>query len=290
MNIEQSKPTATFEEVSPETASDWLKCNVRNRPLSRAEMNRIRSAMDGGRWVVNGDAIRFDKDGILIDGQKRLTAISLGDKTYSMLVVRGLPPMAFETIDQQQRRTAGHVLAISKVPNASVVAAAAALALAYERYGDPFASRGGTRSDIVTISRFVDSNPEIIECASLTSGNKWVRKYMRGSISSFLMFHWWRRRDELSRMFDRLNTGEGLSINSPVLHFRNRLVDIATTAGTTPDPQMICALSQKAIIAYMDRKPLKILRIRTNGASEDISSLYKRNALMRQVNITGEGA
>lgn len=270
------EPTANFEQVSPETARSWLETNVRNRPLSRPEMARIRSAMKEGRWVINGDAIRFDTDGILIDGQKRLTAVSLGEQTYTMLVVRNLPPLAFETIDQPQRRTAGNVLSIAKVTNSNTVASGAYLAMSFIESGDPFFKIGSARPDVRQVKSFVDDNPSLVEAASFAVSNAWAKRYMRSSVSTFILWLWWGRQSEIKMFFDKLKNGDGLSVRSPILLLRNRLQDLASQTGQKSSSKHICALTQKAMIAYMDGSPMRLLRLNSN---ENTVDLYKRNAL-----------
>jgi hypothetical protein len=60
--------------VTPELAKQWLEANTHNRPLSEELVIAYMVDMLDGRWQYNGDAIRFDHTGRLIDGQHRLHA------------------------------------------------------------------------------------------------------------------------------------------------------------------------------------------------------------------------
>jgi hypothetical protein len=82
------------------------------------------SYMESGEWLENGDTIRFDWNGMLLDGQHRLEAIVKSGIPQMCLVVRNLDPKVFDSIDQGIRRTNGDALNARQVPNANVHAAA----------------------------------------------------------------------------------------------------------------------------------------------------------------------
>jgi len=82
------------------------------------------SAMIEGEWLYNGEAIKFDRDGRLVDGQHRLEAVVKANKPIAFLVIRGLDPEVFKTIDTGKKRSAGDVLAIKGVKNPNAVGAA----------------------------------------------------------------------------------------------------------------------------------------------------------------------
>ena len=63
-----------------------------------------------GRWRVTTNAIGFDWNGRLIDGQNRLRAIARGTITVESLVVRGLDPDAAKVIDSGTGRTTKDIL------------------------------------------------------------------------------------------------------------------------------------------------------------------------------------
>lgn len=57
--------------------------------------------------------IAFDKNGILRDGQHRLTAIVDEGRDAKMVVTFGIAPEAFSVMDTGSRRTASDVLEIN---------------------------------------------------------------------------------------------------------------------------------------------------------------------------------
>ena len=116
-----------FEKISPATAERYLSFNTANRTQAASRILSYANQMAGGKWVDNGETIKFDQDGTLIDGQNRLLAIiragkeNPGFEGVEMLVVRGLPPVAKDTVDQGKPRSMGDLFKMNGVPNASKV-------------------------------------------------------------------------------------------------------------------------------------------------------------------------
>jgi len=79
--------------VTPRMAREWLKnCNTMNRPIRPAHVETLRISFERGEYVTTHQGLAFSDDDVLIDGQHRLTAISLlpDDASFAMLVTRGL--------------------------------------------------------------------------------------------------------------------------------------------------------------------------------------------------------
>lgn len=95
------------EEIGPKEAEAYLALNKKgNRKIIRRNLDWLSREMQTGRFQpFNGDTIRFNDKGELIDGQHRLMAIIATQKTYSFIVVRGVPEDAFPTIDEGVTRT-----------------------------------------------------------------------------------------------------------------------------------------------------------------------------------------
>lgn len=110
--------------VTPKLASKWLAQNKGNRPLSQKTIEQYAAAMTAGEWKLNGDTIRFDIQGNLIDGQHRLHACVKSGKTFQCYVVTDLPVEAFDTIDQGRPRTIADVLARRGEKNYSTLSSA----------------------------------------------------------------------------------------------------------------------------------------------------------------------
>lgn len=82
------------EKITPAKAKEYLKKNV-NNPRGKNSLNRrivktYADDMANGLWELNGEAIVFDEDGFLKDGQHRLAAIILSGKTIETCAIRGV--------------------------------------------------------------------------------------------------------------------------------------------------------------------------------------------------------
>jgi hypothetical protein len=114
--------SSSVEDITPETAAEWLKLVAPSqRPLNARHVNRLADDMTSGRFLSNGDPIRFDWDGRLVDAQHRLAAaVKAGFTLRRIVVVRGLAPETITTIDTGSKaRTASDVLKMrgaGKVP------------------------------------------------------------------------------------------------------------------------------------------------------------------------------
>lgn len=117
--------TAAFEVITPELAEQYLETNVGNqRKLSTLVASRYIKSMLQGLWRVNGEAVKFDSTGSLCDGQHRLTACINAQKSFETLVIRGLEPEVFDSLDTGKQRSAGDVLRMMGVKSYASVSGA----------------------------------------------------------------------------------------------------------------------------------------------------------------------
>ncbi|MEO8466269.1 MAG: hypothetical protein ABI640_13075 [Gammaproteobacteria bacterium] len=110
-------PTFEIEQITPSMATRYLAENRTNRPMGRGVVARYVQEMQAGEWLMNAEAIKFDWDGRLVDGQHRLAAIEKAGVPVQILVARGLDPEVFKTLDTGHKRSASDVLAIRGAKN-----------------------------------------------------------------------------------------------------------------------------------------------------------------------------
>ena len=98
--------TSKVETITPEIARDYLSKNSRNprKTMDRSVIRKYADDIEAGLWQLNGEAIIFDEDGFLKNGQHRLCAVILANKPIRTLVVRGVG-REITTWDGQYRRT-----------------------------------------------------------------------------------------------------------------------------------------------------------------------------------------
>ena len=90
MKPEELGLEVTVETITPEMAEQYLGFNHQHREIKSSKVDKLASAMIEGDWQLNGKTIVFDKDGKLLNGQHRLTAVVLSGQPLTTLVVRGI--------------------------------------------------------------------------------------------------------------------------------------------------------------------------------------------------------
>jgi len=110
---EDKEPYDVIMEVGPPRAFQWLEGNTHNRPITQAHVDRLARDMKAGRWRLTHQGIAFDTDGLLVDGQHRLWAITEADMTVVMRVFFNEPPDNRHVLDTGARRTNLDVLTIT---------------------------------------------------------------------------------------------------------------------------------------------------------------------------------
>lgn len=122
----------TVETITPEIAKGYLKLMAKNRKLTDARVIELALQMEAGDWVLNGETIKFDVNGNMIDGQHRLEACILSGQPFATYVARGIAdPKAFATIDTGRSRTHGDVFSAAGIKDANNVSATAYLLYQY---------------------------------------------------------------------------------------------------------------------------------------------------------------
>jgi hypothetical protein len=100
------------EIITPEIAAELLKRNKSNRPIKKAHVRKLVNILQTGAWIYNGETIKVDIHGNLIDGQHRCMAIVSSGIAAEVEVIRDLPPECVNTIDQGKKRTLADLLAM----------------------------------------------------------------------------------------------------------------------------------------------------------------------------------
>lgn len=116
-------PHADVVTVTPELAAEWLRRNGHNRPIRKNTVTNYARDMRAGRWAMNGEAVKFAIDGMLLDGQHRLTAVTVAGVPVNMLVITGLPNDTQKTMDSGVKRTTGDALGLEGEKNSQMLAA-----------------------------------------------------------------------------------------------------------------------------------------------------------------------
>lgn len=239
------------EIITPNIATEMLRHNKSNRTISRAVAERYAKDILNGKWKLNGESIKIAKDGTLVDGQHRLTAIVMADKKVSMLVVRDVEPAAIRTVDTGKSRSAADHLKIHGMTgNLTVISAAVRLIKGIEA-GTLRRNLSLTSSDAI---EFCEAHPAIFHSYDRVASS--AAKIIPASVATALHYLFSRTRPvQAETFFSQLTTGTNLAEGSPVLALRNRvLVTTANKRGNRTPEYVYCVI--RAFEAFCDGESL----------------------------------
>lgn len=246
--------------ITPVLARLILQRNPENRAISAKRLAEIRADLENGHWVFNGESIIVSADGLLNDGQHRLTACRDTGVSMRTLMVFGVHRSARLTTDQGTARTAADYLSMGGKPHeAAVVAAVARLVWQYDNYGTVDTRNHHKKSRLPTKAEIIgtaDDNMQAIQRSvdRVTGGHKALASR---SLIAFCHFIFDRIDPEAAAFFiARLLDGTSLSADSPIYVLRQRL---------TNDPRMLITERFEAIVrawnAYRQNRPLQKIQI-----------------------------
>ena len=257
-----SKSTNPIQKIrmTPALAAELLKDNTHNRPVSNGAIGRYANDMKAGLWVFNGDAIRVDTNGVLLDGQHRLLACVRSGVEFDCVMVTGLEPEVFSTLDAGNKRSAGAVLSISGVSDASVVASSARLVINYLK-GVASNQSCGTPA----IVDFVQDQPDIKWAAHQ---GRSVYKVMSSSIMGAVMFIGSRAQGFEKRavsFVEGVSSGIDLKEGDPRLALRNAFISMHLRTGnkTRPHTGWAWGICVSTWNAYIQQRSLMNVKVQT---------------------------
>lgn len=255
----------SLEDISVKKAQEWLKHNTTNRPVRQATVLRYSAAIKRGEWVVNGETLKFNCDGRLIDGQHRLYSIVAAGKGIKSYVVREVPENAFDTIDQGANRTLADVIHRHGEDNPKLLAAAVRT-LAW--FAEPTMGRKHwlplTGKQALAI---LDANPGLR--SSLKAAQN-ANKALPASQGAALHYLFSKKDSALAdTFFEALASGESLKKTDPVYRLRERLIERRNKAVQIRSI-VILALAVKAWNATRKSMPVKSLQWRIDEAFPEI--------------------
>lgn len=208
-------------EITPRVAGEFLKRNTANRANKKKKIAQYTQSIVDRKWMLNGEPIIFDSDGVLRNGQNRLMAVVKANKSIWSYVVFGVDPKSFQTMDTGCARTASDALGIEGESHTTMTAAAVRLLLIY-RVKQWFSSVLIANHEIID---FVNRHPDIREDVHFIAG--FGRKASILAPCSVLVAVRYLTRHtslvESNKFFELFVTGEGLFRGNPVLALRSRL-------------------------------------------------------------------
>lgn len=222
--------------VEPQIASLWLKtANTRNRRMDKARVAEYVKAMRESRWQLSNDAIAFDHDGVLLNGQKRLQAVVDSGLTQTFIVMEGCDPDDQNVMDVGQGRKAGQQLTIHGWKNGNVAAAIVRALLRWHGAG----MSGNYRPSIDEIARFAANHSARLEVATDVAARVARKVPLSRSLVGALCFTAYDLAvanpvqvpaEVVAEFFEMLETGANMDTDHPVMVLRDRAIRYKTNS------------------------------------------------------------
>ena len=107
-----SKPVGSIPITVTSLLAEYiLKLNFpHNRRTKPIKIKEYAKDMEEGKWVLNGETIKFADDGYLHDGQNRMKACIRAGVPFTTDIRFGIPASAFSTIDTGKSKTGEDML------------------------------------------------------------------------------------------------------------------------------------------------------------------------------------
>lgn len=295
MNYRRNVKTYEVMDITPDEASFVLdNLNNSNRNIDMSRVNMLVEDMVNGNFKDNGDVLRFDKYGQLLDGQHRLYA-AMKSKTIlkNIGVIMGLEPDVMDTIDRGKKRSVGDVAKLLGYKNAYNVTAMAALHAQYDR-GDFLFSTHVSMSDIEEyLKKYNDLyNYSLGKQRKMVSSGFRVASWF-GMILALCYQYDAKKTDEFA---EGLVSGGNLDIKDPRLMFRNYMYKTKARLDNYTKPYFIQTLIRTAnkffngetvadIVFYPSRdipRELFFTNVLTKEQAISISGTFKKRIEKRE--------
>jgi hypothetical protein len=252
----RSAPEVAIEFVDADRARWWLAANENNRGLRVAHAEEYTRAMQRQEWELSPDAIAFDTEGRLINGQHRLVAVATSGVGQYFIVARGFPAVSQEATDTGAKRHLGDMLKLRGVPDAPSVAGVTGYVWKYLRYGSfmPPMIPPTVQEQIATWER----HPEILTSSRFAKqmakrgpfGPAWIGAlhYLFSQVEP----------EDANTFVEKLANGTELSEGDAILVLRRQLERARARSSASYNPSVYtkAAWTIKAWNAWIDGAPV----------------------------------
>ncbi len=253
---------ATVEFITPELAQELLGSNVQHqRKIGRPNLAKIESDLRNDRFKLNGEPIIIGESGKLLDGQHRLCACQNTQTGFWSVVVRGIDDENFHIINIGKGRTLADILKIAGEVNCNNLAAAIARMVEYMRDASRVGATGNGR-EAVSTAEAMDTLAMMPKLRDSVAANCFISSGEVISCSRIAWLHCLAHEEcpeQAPEFFHKLQTGEQLSVNSPIYWFRARMIADKQSSAKLPTREVL-ALLVKTWNAYLAGQTVKSLR------------------------------
>lgn len=253
---------AEWVDVTPDIAQSILDMGSPNRNVSRIDVAKYAADMAAGNWTNTGEAIKFDQQGMLLDGQHRLSAIVKAGITVPLLFVYDIPRASQDVMDSGRKRSLADQLAMRGQKNCNRLAAGIKAAFHLEVYGKP---RANKNDSVVTMLEWFESNLDIVN--SIQPVSKALEAPVRYPAGLAIAMHFTMSKlgqEEANRFWHVLGYGAQDSGVGAIIVLREKMMMVAADIqrGRLTETNHRAAFTVQAWNAWLTGRDIKIFRYR----------------------------
>lgn len=218
------KGNMAIETITPERAKDDLDraAGKNYRRLIETRAQAFAAVMRKDSWELNGETLKYDVDGVCIDGQHRLRACVIAGVPFRSYVVYGV--QSDRTIDTGMTRSLRQYLAHHGEQRCNLLASALSWLWKYRKSEWRVQEAPGhiPHSDLLEI---LEGNPALRDSVQFVASKIPDPIGMRGLLAAFHLLTLKRDAKEANWFIERLGDGVGLKENDSLLKLRSRLIE-----------------------------------------------------------------
>lgn len=246
-------------KINAEVAKQMLRKNPNNRKLSKGHVSFLARQMEEGKWQFDGQPIRLDVYGRLLDGQHRLSAVVESDSDIDFLIVSGLDEETFKTMDTGKIRSGGDALSAMGIKYSGDIAAMCKTVTNFKR--GRRSDSGFHRVSNTDIISWYNENTHVIDL--LKEADKLKSSFSsvlsRTFIASFMYLFNEKSVLHSEDFMRKLCVGLGIDTSSPIFVLRKKLIQDRMSKSSLPQREKM-AIIIKAWNAYRLGKKAKVIR------------------------------
>jgi len=244
--------------ITPEQAEEMLAHNIINRTLNAKRVNAYVWDIKNGKWQTNGEAIKFNKKGELIDGQHRLAAISKAGTPIEMCILYDIDDDV-SIFDRGRNRTVTDSLVMGGMDKSIANNNNVAIAKHYFYMTESLINV----SDSQVREFLIDNQDYLLILSSIISKNsaKSARVSIQNASIGLSLLTAIKQNypvDKLERWGEVVKTGFVNSVNEQAaIVFRNDLISGTIDLRTKPKRRIASFQAEKSIMDFIDGKVRK---------------------------------
>lgn len=263
----------TFVNVTPEMAADLLKQNLHNRKLKETTIEAYAMDMRNDAWMTTHQGVAFDGAGNLIDGQHRLHGIVRAKKPVLLLITTGWPVAGgkrktMDAVDRGTNRSLSDQLHLQHGidPKHAKMIVVLCNNIAAACWGNARTRKATTDTILAVFELYKAEIKWFLEQDMLKKHG-----IKQASVAASLIMARAVWADKTQDALQRLQTGENLTRENPLLPLRNWLMG----AGQREPALIVRQVTLHHLAAFVDGKACPQVVVNSNAALIRMLRLHK---------------